>query len=72
MPVAVNFVLRAMAHQGHGTALGQLLEQAQGKFLAVVFDGSIALVHGSGLEQFLAVTMAEFGPGDFAAQESAQ
>ena len=62
--MTVRLCLSAMAQQGDGSGFAKLLEQPQGEFLAVVFDGVIATVNGAFLEQFLPVTAAKLAPGD--------
>ncbi len=44
MPVALLLILGAVAHQCHRAPSRELLHQAQRKLLAMVLDGSAALV----------------------------
>ena len=69
--MAVCLIFRAMAHQSDVLAFGQMLEKSQGKFLAMVLDGSITCVKGLIFEQFITVTLPEFGPGDFPGEKTA-
>ena len=72
VPVAMRFILGAMAHQSHGLALGQFLEQAQREFLAEVLNDSVALINCPAFEQFLAVAATELAPTDYAGQHGAK
>ena len=65
----MRFVLGAMAQQRHSLALGKMLQEAQGKFLAVVFNSLIALIDRSVFAQFLAIPIAELRPADFSGNE---
>src|SRR4051794_8106225 len=55
-------VFGAMAKQGYGLLLRQVLEQTQGELLAVIFDPLVARVHPAWLEQFLLIAPAVFRP----------
>ena len=70
--MAVWLIFGAMAHHRHGSAFGQLLEQTEGEFLAVIFDGAIAAVNGATFKQFVPVTTSELGPGNLSIQHRAQ
>ena len=70
--MAVGLGFGAMAHEGNGLAPGQFLKEAEGEFLAVVFDGAVAAVNRAAFKQFLAVTTVELGPGNFSIQHRAQ
>jgi hypothetical protein len=65
VPMTMRFVLGAMAQQRHGLFLGKMLQEAQGKFLAVVLNSFIALIDRSAFAQFLAIPIVELRPADF-------
>lgn len=43
--MAVGLVFGAMAHHGDVLTLGQFLKEAEGEFLAVVFDDAVAAIN---------------------------
>ena len=59
-------LFRAMTQQSDRVGLGQLLEQAQREFLAVILDRSIFPVNRPTFEEFLAITSTEPAPADLA------
>lgn len=63
------FILGAMAQQRHSVVSRKVLEKAQSKFLTMVFDSLVAAIDRAVLTQFLAVSVAEFGPRDFPRQK---
>jgi hypothetical protein len=72
VPVAMPLLVSAMAHQRDGLAIRQLLKQAEREFLAVIFDGAIAVIKASAFKQFRPITTSELGPCDPASQCRAQ
>ena len=62
-------VFGAMAQQGHNLVLRKMLQEAQSEFLAVIFDSLVAAIARAALTQFLAVSVAVFGPRDFPRQK---
>jgi hypothetical protein len=71
MPMAMRLVFSAMAEQGHRLILGEMLQEAQGEFLAVILDSLISPIERAAFAHFLAVSIAEFGPGDCACKKFA-
>ena len=67
--MAMWLVFGAMAEQRHGLILRQVLEEAQGEFLAVILDSLITAIDQSVFPQFLTVAITEFGPGNFPRQK---
>jgi hypothetical protein len=65
MPVALLLILGAVAHQRHPAPSGELLHQAQRKLLAMVLNGSAALVDRAIKEKLLSILPRELRPGDF-------
>src|SRR6059058_4358257 len=63
MPVAMLFVLLAMAQQRHRPPAAELLAEAQRELLAVVLDRPVALI-AAALRELLAVAASELAPGD--------
>lgn len=63
------FVFSTMAQQRHRLIFGEMLQEAQSEFLTVILDSLIAAIDRSVLAQFLAVSVAEFGPSDFSGQK---
>ena len=55
MPVTPTLILGAVAHQRDRPLSRELLDQAQRKFLAMVLDGSAALVDRAIKEKLLLV-----------------
>ena len=43
--MAVHLIFRAMAEKGYGSSFGQVLQESQGEFLAVVLDAAVPLVN---------------------------
>lgn len=70
--MAMGLVFGTMAHEGNGLAPGQLLKEAEGEFLAVVFDGAVAAINCAAFKQFLPITATELGPREFPGQEGAE
>src|SRR5437016_10448831 len=64
MPVAMLFVLLAMAQQRHRPPAAELLDEAQRELLAVVLDRPVALIDAAAVGELLAVAAAELAPGD--------
>ena len=62
-------LLGAMAQQRHGPVPGEMLEETQGEFLAVIFNSLVTAVDRAAQAQFLAIAFAEFRPGDLARQQ---
>jgi hypothetical protein len=63
--VAAHGVFVAMTHQGDVSTMPQLLEESQGEFLTVIFDGLVSFVEANAAVQELpTVTPREFRPGD--------
>lgn len=63
MAMTAVLILCTVAHHGHGTALGKVLEQPQCEFLAVVLYGTVAPVNRAAFKQLLAVATTELRPG---------
>lgn len=63
--MAMLLVFGAMAQQRHGLVLGKMLQETQSEFLAMIFDSLVAAIDRAVLTQFLAISIAEFGPRDF-------
>jgi hypothetical protein len=70
--MAVWFILGAMAHERNGPALGQVLKEAKGEFLSVIFDLRVASVNSARFKQFFPVPSAELGPGNFSLLDGTQ
>src|SRR5436190_15795259 len=62
MPVAMLFLFRAMAQQRDPLLPGQVLEQSQGKLLAVVLDPFVSCIKAARFKQLLHVTPAVVRP----------
>ena len=56
-------VLGAMTEESHGLAPGQMLQETQGEFLAVILDLLVAAINRPVFAQFPAISDAELGPG---------
>ena len=69
VPVAMLLVFGAMAQQRHSLVLRKMLQEAQSEFLAVILDSLVAAIDRAVLAQFLAISVAEFGPRDFSRQK---
>lgn len=59
--MTMPFIFGALAHEGDRFVFRDSLQQAQREFLAVVFDGAVVAVDGAVGEEFLFVTLGEFG-----------
>jgi hypothetical protein len=57
MPVALLLILGAMAHQGHPAPSREPLHQAQRKFLAMILNGSAALVDRAIKEKLVSILL---------------
>jgi hypothetical protein len=63
VPMAMLFILGAMAKQRNGSGFGQVLEKPQGEFLAVILDPLIPAIDRARLAQLCQITAAVFRPG---------
>ena len=70
--MTLRLVLIAMAQERDGAVLRQLLEEAQGKLLAMILDRPVSAIDRAALEQFLAIAPRELAPGDLVGLESTQ
>lgn len=65
----MRLVFSAMAEQRHRLIFGEMLQEAESEFLAMILDSLIAAIDRPAFPQFLAVSVAEFGPFDFSRQK---
>jgi hypothetical protein len=65
----MRFVFGAMAEQRYRLILGEILQETQGEFLAVILDYLVAEIDRPALAQFPAISSAEFRPRDFPRQQ---
>jgi len=70
--MAVRFILGAVAEQSDGLPLGEVLKQAKGKFLPVVFDHVIPRVDRAVFKKLGLIAAAKGFPADFAGLNLAQ
>ena len=63
------FVLGTMAQQRHRVIFGEMLEETQGEFLAVILDSLIAAIDRAALAQLFPISLAVLRPGDFPRQK---
>ena len=49
MPVTMLLLFRAVAEQGHSLFLGKVLEEAEGEFLAMIFDPLVSTIDSATL-----------------------
>ena len=62
-------VFGAMAQQRHRLILRKMLQEAQGEFLAVIFDYLVEEIDRAAFAQFPAISSAELRPRDFPRQK---
>jgi hypothetical protein len=70
MAMATRFVFRAMAEQGDGLLLSQMLEQSQGELLPVILDSFVANIYSADFTELLQITTAVLRPRYPAGEDS--